>query len=66
MTTVSKVRYGDYPDRRTKYLSAITLVSGITDFSRLDQMRKRVQELNGSTPSNHHTLTDSVVEPSVI
>jgi hypothetical protein len=29
-------------------------------------MRKRVQELNGSTPSNHHTLTDSVVEPSVI
>jgi len=66
LTTVGKVRYGDYPDRRTKYLSAITIVSGITDFSRLDQMRKRVQELNGSTPSNHHTVTDSVVEPSVI
>ncbi|MCI0811593.1 MAG: hypothetical protein J4O10_08595 [Chloroflexi bacterium] len=66
LTTVGKVRYGDYPDRRTKYLSAITIVSGITDFSRMDQMRKRVQELNGSVPSNHHTVTDGVVEPSVI
>ena len=66
LTTVGKVRYGDYPDRRTKYLSAITIVSGISDFSRLDQMRKRVQELNGSIPSNHRTVTDSVVEPSVI
>ena len=66
LTTVGKVRYGDYPDRRTKYLSAITMVSGITDFSRLDQMRKRVQELNGSTPSNNHTVTESVVEPSVV
>ena len=66
LTTVGKVRYGDYPDRRTKYLSAITIVSGITDFTRLDQMRKRVQELNGSTPTNHHTMRDSVVEPSVI
>ena len=66
LTTVGKVRYGDYPDRRTKYLSAITMVSGITDFSRLDQMRKRVQELNGSTPSNHHTVTESVVGPSVV
>jgi cell division GTPase FtsZ len=42
LTTVSKVRYGDFPDRRTRYLAAITMVSGITDFSRLDQMRKRV------------------------
>ena len=66
LTTVGKVRYGDYPDRRTKYLSAITMVSGISDFSRLDQMRKRVQELNGSIPSNHRTVTDSVVEPFVI
>ncbi len=66
LAPVGKVRYGDYPDRRTKYLSAITIVSGITDFSRLDQMRKRVQELNGSTPSNHHTVTDSMVEPLVI
>ncbi len=63
LTTVGKVRYGDYPDRRTKYLSAITVISGIT---RLDQMRKRVQELNGSTPSNHHAVSDSAVEPSVI
>ena len=66
LTTVGKVRYGDYPDKRTKYLSAITMVSGITDFSRLDQMRKRVQELNGSTPSNNHTVTESLVEPSVV
>ncbi len=66
LTTVGKVRYGDYPDRRTKYLSAITIVSGITDFTRMDQMRKRVQELNGAAPSNRHTVTDSVVEPSVI
>ena len=66
LTTVGKVRYGDYPDRRTKYLSAITMVSGITDFSRMDQMRKRVQELNGSSPSAHRTVTDGVVEPSII
>ena len=66
LTTVSKVRYGDYPDRRTKYLSAITMVSGITDFSRLDQMRKRVQELNGSVPTNNHAVEESVVEPVVI
>ena len=63
LTTVSKVRYGDYPDRRTKYLSAITMVSGITDFSRLDQMRKRVQELNGTLPSNHLVRDQSLLEP---
>ncbi|MDA0265156.1 MAG: hypothetical protein O3A93_14095 [Chloroflexi bacterium] len=66
LTTVGKVRYGDFPDRRTKYLSAITIVSGITDFTRMDQMRKRVQELNGSMPSRHHTVSDSLVEPSII
>ncbi len=66
LTTVGKVRYGDYPDRRTKYLSAITIVSGITDFSRMDQMRRRVQELNGSAPSNHRSVSDKVVEPSII
>jgi hypothetical protein len=66
LTTVSKVRYGDYPDKQTKYLSAITMVSGITDFSRLDQMRKRVQELNGSAPSNNHTVAENVVEPSIV
>ena len=63
LTTVSKVRYGDYPDRRTKYLSAITMVSGITDSSRLDQMRKRVQELNGSLPSNYRVSDQSLLEP---
>ena len=66
LTTVGKVRYGDYPDQRTKCLSAITLVSGITDFSRIDEMRKRVQELNGSVPSNRHAVNNNVVEPSVI
>ncbi len=66
LTTVGKVRYGDYPDQRTKYLSAITIVSGITDFSRMDQMRKRVQELNGSVPSNRHAVNNNVVQPSVI
>lgn len=63
LTTVGKVRYGDYPDRRTKYLSAITIISGITDFSRLDQMKKRVQELSG--PSQHSN-SDNVVDPSII
>ena len=63
LTTVSKVRYGDYPDRRTKYLSAITMVSGITDFSRLDQMRKRVQELNGTLPSNYLVRDQNLLEP---
>ena len=66
LTTVGKVRYGDYPDRRTKYLSAITIVSGINDFTRLDQMKKRVQELNGSAPSNHHIAAESVMEPSIV
>ncbi len=66
LTTVGKVRYGDYPDRRTKYLSAITIVSGITDFSRIDQMRQRVQELNGSVPSYLRADRDGVAEPSRI
>ena len=60
LTSVGKVRYGDYPDRHANYLSATTIVSGITDFSRMDQMRKRVQELNGSTPAKHHTVPNSV------
>jgi cell division GTPase FtsZ len=66
VTTVSKVRYGDYPDRRTKYLSAITMVSGITDFSRLDEMRKRVRDLNRSIPSNNRTINQSIAEPVAI
>ena len=66
LTTVGKVRYGDFPDRRSRYLSAITIVSGLTDFSRLDQMRQRVQELNGSTPSSRHTFVDGLPEHSVV
>lgn len=66
LTTVGKVRYGDYPDRRTKHLSAITIVSGLTDFSRLDDMKRRVQELNGSVPGARHTFANGVEEPSVV
>jgi tubulin-like protein CetZ len=44
-TQVSKVRYGDYPDKTAKSLSATTIVSSINDFSRLDQMRQRVAQL---------------------
>ena len=42
---VSKVRYGDFPDKGSKTLSATTLFSCINDFSRLDQMRQRVAQL---------------------
>ena len=45
MTEVSKVRYGDYPDRNAKSLSATTIISSISDLSRLDQMKQRVSEL---------------------
>lgn len=44
-TQVSKVRYGDYPDKGSKSLSATTIISSINDFSRLDQMRQRVAQL---------------------
>lgn len=44
-TQVSKVRYGDYPDKGSKILSATTMFSCINDFSRLDQMRQRVAQL---------------------
>lgn len=44
-TQVSKVRYGDYPDKSSTALAAMTLVSNITDFSRLDSMRQRVDAL---------------------
>ena len=59
LTRVGKVRYGDYPDRNTQQLSAITMVSGITDFSRLDEMRRRVQELTSSRPTNGHAHIDT-------
>ncbi len=45
MTKDSEVRYGDYPDRRSKGLAVVTIISGIDDFVRLDQMRQRVEEL---------------------
>jgi cell division GTPase FtsZ len=44
-THISKVRYGDYPDKGSKSVSATTIISSITDFSRLNQMRQRVAEL---------------------
>ena len=66
LTTVGKVRFGDYPDQRTQYLSAITVVSGITDFSRMDQMRKRVQELSGPAQWNHSPAGNHVAEPSIV
>lgn len=44
-TQISKVRYGDYPDKSSKSLSATTIISNITDFSRLDYMRQRVAQL---------------------
>lgn len=66
MTTVGKVRYGDYPDRSSKYLSAITLVSGITDFTRLEQMKRRVQELGSKPDVPQRTYTDGVTEPSAV
>lgn len=47
-TKVSQVRYGDYPDRRSKELAAISVISGISDFARLDHMRTRIVELSAS------------------
>ena len=44
-TKISKVRYGDYPDKGSKSVSATTIISSISDLSRLDQMRQRVTEL---------------------
>ena len=44
-THISKVRYGDYPDKGSKSVSATAIISSITDFSRLNQMRQRVAEL---------------------
>ena len=60
LTSVSKVRYGDYPDRRTNALSAITVVSGIQDFSRLEQMKRRVEELHWDPAMPKEPYTDGV------
>ena len=67
LTTMGKVRYGDYPDRSSKALSATTLVSGINDFSRLEQMKKRVKELtwDSSTPQPAST-ENGVAEVSAV
>lgn len=45
VTQVSKVRFGDYPDKGSKNLAAVTIVSSINDFSTLEQMKQRVAEL---------------------
>jgi len=66
LTTVGKVRYGDYPDRKSKYLSAITLVSGITDFSRLEQMKRRVTEMGEESTAPQQTYTDGVQQPAPV
>ena len=66
ITKVSKVRYGDYPDRRSNYLSAITVVSGINDFSRLEHMKKRVEQLAWDGASPQHQSSDGVTEASAV
>ena len=66
LTTVGKVRSGDYPDKSSKDLSAITLVSGITDFSRLDQMKRRVQELGDPQPAPQTTYGNGVAQPTPV
>jgi cell division GTPase FtsZ len=62
LTTVSQVRYGDYPDRNSGHLSAITVVSGISDFSRLERMKRRVEELSWDSASVSQPSTDGVPE----
>ncbi|MFP3975568.1 MAG: hypothetical protein ACLFVK_05025 [Dehalococcoidia bacterium] len=42
---VGEVRYGDYPDKGSTEIGAVTLVSGLTDLPRLNQMKTRLQEL---------------------
>ena len=66
MMAVSKVRYGDYPDRRANFLSAVSLVSGIQDFSRLEQMKNRVKELTWENASPMRTSTDGVPEAKAV
>ena len=65
MTTVGKVRYGDFPDRNSKDLSAVTLVSGINDFSRLDQMKQRVEQLGWSTEIPRPSYAESAPDGAV-
>ncbi|MFO8010327.1 MAG: hypothetical protein R6U89_05880 [Dehalococcoidia bacterium] len=42
---VGEIRYGDYPDKWAGELGAVVLASGISDFPRLDEMRKRLAEI---------------------
>ena len=42
---IGEVRHGDYPDRTSTDLGAVTLVSGVADFSKLERMRKRIEEV---------------------
>ena len=66
LTAVSKVRYGDFPDRNSDQLSAVTVVSGINDFSRLERMKKRVEELSWDNASAPQPSSDGVPEPSTV
>ena len=53
-------------DRGSKYLSAITLISGITDFSRLEQMKRRVQELVATPEIPKTPYADGVAERTAV
>lgn len=66
LASVSKVRYGDYPDRKTNQLAAITLISGIQDFTRLDQMKIRVEELAWEPAVASEPHADGVPEVSPV
>ena len=66
LAAVSKVRYGDYPDRKTNQLAAITLISGIQDFTRLDQMKNRVEELAWEPAVASEPYADGVPEASSV
>ena len=66
ITTVGKVRYGDYPEKGSTRLSAITLISGITDFARLENMKRRVEQLAWEEPVVQAAPTDGVAEHSPV
>ncbi|MFO8100879.1 MAG: hypothetical protein R6U37_01730 [Dehalococcoidia bacterium] len=43
---VGKIRYGDYPDPGAVELGVVTLMSGISEFPKFDDMKKRLQEIS--------------------
>jgi len=47
---IGEVRYGDYPGDHAGNLAALTIVSGINDFSRLDQLRERFAAIESGAP----------------